>query len=236
MSRYSWFLLLSGAGPLFVIGCIGDIQNCVDECYAEYEDDVDVCYEQYYPDAEDIQECIAAAAEEAAECVDDCYDIYSSTDPSITLVVDTDWPTVHPMWIEEGDAIDLIATDVDASTGWANVVDAMPLEDIWNTTAWDSFRTTYVYNSLQSSRDVAKFYYASMADVVNMSQADLYNITDPTPWTYIDMDTDDSDGLSVSFDTTGLSPGVYVTRVYMFDLPFPNPRFGFGMLLVVDLE
>lgn len=215
----------------------GDLEACLQGCLDHYNADDADCFEQYNNqeiNEAELQACREAAAEAFAGCRDGCSETYSASTPSLTLVVDVDWPSVNPFSIDEGDSVDLIATDVDTSTGWESVLAAMPLDDIWNDSAWDDFRSTYFYGSLQQTRDFAKFYIAPLSEVVQMSNSELLNVTVNTPWTYLAIDTDDTDGFTASLDTTGMS-GTYVTRIYMSNFTTPSsPRYGFGIISVIQ--
>ncbi len=219
------------------MGCTGETPwECQEECEAQFAEDIAICTALYWPDQiEDYRECELDAAGIAGECIAECWGTWSESDPAYTLAVDVDWPTVDPLWIEEANTVDLIARDINTSSGYPNVIGAVPFDDIWNSSAWSSFRSTYVYGSLQSSRDTAKFYYVPLEDYVSMSLTDRFDVSITTPWTYVDIDTDDSDGLSVELDTTGMTTGWYVTRVYMVNVTTPaSPRIGFGLIQVLD--
>lgn len=219
------------------VGCTGETPwECQAECEAQTQEDLAICAALYWPEEpEDCQECVQDAVGDGADCIDGCWEAWSASDPSYTLAVDVDWPSQDPLWIEESETIDLIAKDVNTSSGYPNVIAALPSDDMWDSSAWSSFRSTYVYGSLQSSRDTAKFYYVPLEDYVSMSLTDRFDVSITTPWTYVDIDTDDSDGLSVELDTAGMTTGWYVTRVYMVNLTTPaSPRIGFGLIQVLD--
>lgn len=210
-------------------GCV-TMGECQAICIGIYEAEDTACIAG---DPEDVTNC----RNDAAEDFEICYNVIcefspNPTAPDYELFVDVDWASVDPFNVEEGDEIEVIAVDVDTSDGYDEVFGALPFGDVFNGTAWATFHTNYVFSSLQSSRDNGKFYYASLEDVLEMTPAQWIDTTSAA-WTFIGLDSDDSDGLSVDFDTTGLDSDWYVVRAYLYDST-PTSRIGFGFVHVQD--